>query len=259
KRQDPEAVMVVLSADHLIRNVAAFNAALQAAVEVARQGFLVTLGITPDEPHTGFGYIQRGSLLREVGVFSAYRVARFVEKPDRGHAEAYLRDGGYSWNAGIFVWRVDAIMQAFQRYMPQLYDQLMAIEARGGPHEPAAFEGVWDQVANTTIDYGVLEQAEQMAVIPVDIGWNDVGDWNTLTSLANSSSAGNVVQANHIHVDTTGTLIYSDGNRLIATVGLENFLVIDTGDVLLIAPRERAQDVKKLVDQLRSHGRSDVL
>ncbi len=259
RRQDPNAVMVVLSADHLIRNVPVFNAAIQAAVEVAQTGALVTLGITPDEPHTGFGYIQRGAPLAEVGVFQAYAVERFVEKPDRARAEQYVADGGFSWNAGIFVWRVDAILAAFREHLPALMAQLEQIDAAGGPTEPDAFRGVWDQIENTTIDYGVLERATDIAVIPVDIGWNDVGDWNTLTSLASSVAAGNVVQADHIHVDTTGTLIYSSHDRLIATVGLENFLIVDTGDVLLIAPRDRAQDVKKLVDQLRAGGRTNLL
>lgn len=258
RRHDPDAVMLVLSADHMIRNVPVFNAALQAAVEVAQHGYLVTLGITPDEPHTGYGYIQRGDHLMDVGGFTAAKVRRFVEKPDRARAQSYLAEGGYSWNGGIFVWRVDAIMAAFQTHMPTLYAQLQEIDACGGPSDPSAFIGVWDEVENVTIDYGVLEHAPNMAVLPVDIGWNDVGDWNTLATLSGGNNE-NVVQADHIHVDTSGTLVYSDGARLIATIGLENFLVVDTGDALLIAPRERAQDVKKLVDQLRATGRTELL
>lgn len=259
RRRDPDAVMVVLSADHMIRDVATFQAALLAATEAAAVGSLVTLGILPNEAHTGYGYIQRASPKGNSGGFTAYQVARFVEKPDPVRAEAYVRDGNYSWNAGIFVWQVSAIMEAFQAYMPELLAQLEAIDSAGGPSDPHAFTDVWDKVRTTTIDYGVLEHAGNMVVLPVDIGWNDVGDWDTLTKLASNDGTANVVQGDHIAVDTTRTLIFTGSDRVIATIGLDNFLVIDTGDVVLIAPRDRAQDVRKIVDQLRNQGRTELL
>jgi mannose-1-phosphate guanylyltransferase len=257
RQDDPNAVMVVLSSDHQIRKAAEFREALKAAEALAQQGYLVTLGIQPTEPHTGYGYIHRRAELGQFNGFTAYEVARFVEKPRRDVAEQYLQTGEYSWNAGIFIWRADAIMAAFAHYLPTLHQQLTAIEAVGGPGYPDMFSDVWATIENITIDYGIMERAERVAVIPVDIGWSDVGDWDTLTTLAGNGDT--VIQAEHIGIDTQHTLVYSDNHRLIATVGLDNFLVIDTGDALLIAPRDRAQDIKQIVDELKRRGRTDLL
>lgn len=261
-RRDSSATMAVLSADHMIRKAHAFRQALKAAEQIAQEGYLVTLGITPDQPHTGYGYIQRGTSLGQFQGFEAFEVARFVEKPDRATAEQYVAEGGYSWNAGIFIWRVDVILAALQQHLPDLYEQLRAIEAAGGPGLPDAFTEVWGDVANITIDYGIMERASKVAIIPVDIGWSDVGDWNTLTSLAiehDDAPEENVVTGPHVGIDTHGTLVYNSRDRLIATIGLQDFLVVDTGDALLIAPRHRAQDVKKIVDELRVRERDDLL
>jgi mannose-1-phosphate guanylyltransferase len=257
RQNDPEGIMVVLSSDHQIQKAAEFREALKAAEELARQGYLVTLGIQPTEPHTGYGYIQRRAALGQFNGFTAYEVERFVEKPRREVAEQYLVTGEYSWNAGIFIWRTDAIMAAFAQYLPQLREQLTAIEVGGGLSNEATFGNVWSQVENITIDYGIMERAERVAVIPVDIGWSDVGDWDTLAALAGNGA--NVIQADHIGLDTNQTLVYSDTKRLVATVGLDNFLVVDTGDALLIAPRDRAQEIKKIVDELKQRGRTDLL
>ncbi len=257
-RDNPDAVMAVLSSDHLIQKADVFREALKAAEELAQQGYLVTLGIQPTEPQTGYGYIQRKAEIGAYNGFTAYEVQRFVEKPSRDKAEEYVQSGEYSWNAGIFIWRADRIMEAFGEYLPQLREQLTSIEAAGGPSNPQAFGDVWESIESITIDYGIMEQAERVAVIPVDIGWNDVGDWDSLTELAPKQDT-NVVQAEHVGIDTTNTLVYSDSNRLIATIGLDNFLVIDTGDTVLIAPRSRAQDVKKIVDELKRRGRTDLL
>lgn len=257
QQDDPDGVMVVLSSDHQVQKAAVFREALKAAEELAQQGYLVTLGIQPTEPHTGYGYIHRRAELGQFNGFTAYEVERFVEKPRREIAEQYLETGEYSWNAGIFIWRVDAIMAAFGKHLPALHEQLSEIQAVGGPSDPDAFSAIWSGVENITIDYGIMERAERVAVIPVDIGWSDVGDWDTLTELAGSGD--NVIQAEHVGLDTQQTLVYSDSDRLIATVGLDNFLVIDTGDALMIAPRDRAQDIKKIVDELKQRGRTDLL
>lgn len=257
EQTDPQGVMVVLSSDHQIQQAAEFRAALQAAEQLARDGYLVTLGIQPTEAHTGYGYIQRRDSLGTFNGFEAFSVSRFVEKPDRQTAEEYLSSGAYSWNAGIFIWRADTIMQAFGQYLPALHDQLRQIGAAGGPSDPQAFGNVWNAIDPITIDYGIMEKAGRVAVIPVNIGWSDVGDWDTLAELAlheHSSST-----ARHLAIDTENTLVHSDGAKLIATIGLHDFLVIDTGDTLLVAPRGRAQDVKKLVDQLKQQGRTDLL
>lgn len=256
-RDDPDSVMVVLSSDHQIQKADVFRNALTAAEELAQQGYLVTLGINPTEAHTGYGYIHRRAEIGTFNGFAAYEVERFVEKPDRVTAEEYVRSEEYSWNAGIFIWRADAIMSAFERYLPTLRHQLSEIQSAGGPSNPAAFADVWEGIQNITIDYGIMERAERVAVIPVEIGWSDVGDWDTLTHIAGNGT--NVVHAQHVGVDTHESLIYSDNNRVIATIGLDHFLVVDTGDALMIAPRNRAQDVKKLVDELKRRGRTDLL
>lgn len=255
---DPNATMVVLSSDHQIRQVDVFREALKAADELAQQGYLVTLGIQPTEPQTGYGYIQRRTEIGEFNGFTAYEVERFVEKPNRATAEEYVQSGQYSWNAGIFIWRVDAIMDAFGEYLPQLRQQLSAIASAGGPSNPAAFGAVWDSIENITIDYGVMERAQRIVVIPVDIGWSDVGDWDSLAEIV-AEDAGSIVQAQHVGIDTTNTFVYSNSDRTIATIGLDNFLVVDTGDAILIAPRDRAQDVKRIVDELKRQGRTDLL
>lgn len=256
-QNDPDGVMVVLSSDHQIGKPDVFRDALGAAEQVARDGYLVTLGIQPTAAHTGYGYIQRSESLGTFNDFQAYNVARFVEKPDRATAEDYLATGLYSWNAGIFVWRTDTIMDAFGQYMPGLRQQLDALAATGATPGDDAFNHVWDQIAPITIDYGVMERAERVVVLPVDIGWSDVGDWDTLAALANAEAQPSTIE--HVGIDTEDTLVYSATNKPIATIGLDNFLVIDTGDALLVAPRDRAQDVKKIVDELRRRGRTDVL
>ncbi len=254
---DPDGVMVVLSSDHQIGKPDQFRDALGAAEQVARDGYLVTLGVQPTAPHTGYGYIQRSTSLGTFNDFQAYDVARFVEKPDRATAEEYLATGLYSWNAGIFVWRADMIMEAFKQYMPGLRQQLDALTDTNAAPGDDAFNHVWDQIAPITIDYGVMERAQRVAVLPIDIGWSDVGDWDTLAALANPDAQLSNIE--HVGLDTQDTLVYSAQNKVIATVGLDNFLVIDTGDALLVAPRDRAQDVKKVVDELRRRGRTDIL
>lgn len=257
QQDDPQGIMVVLSSDHQIQKVAVFREALKAAEELASDGYLVTLGVHPTEAHTGYGYIHRRERLGAFNGFEAYEVSRFVEKPNRETAEKYVQSGEYSWNAGIFIWRADVIMAAFARHLPQLHQQLTTIGGRGGPGDPAAYGSVWDSIDPVTIDYGIMEHAERVAVIPVDIGWSDVGDWDTLAGIVLGASAAE--QPQHLALDTQNTLVFSERDRLVATIGLENFLVIDTGDALMIAPRDRAQDVKKIVDELKRQGRTDLL
>lgn len=260
RRSAPDAVMAVLSADHLILRHEAFRTALKAAEQAAQEGYLVTLGIKPSFPNTGYGYIHCGQRVMEAEGLPIHRVARFAEKPDQATAERYVAQGDYYWNAGIFVWRTQALLDALERFLPRLRSQLNQIQASYGKARQAVIlSQIWEQVENITIDYGLMERAPNVAVIPVDIGWSDVGDWHTLATLMSDQESTNVVVGPHVEVDTKSTLIYSDSGRIIATIGLEGFLVVDTGDALLIAPRDRAQDVKKIVDQLREEGRNDVL
>jgi mannose-1-phosphate guanylyltransferase len=264
KQLDPEAVMAVLTADHYIEKADELRRALAAATLVAEEGHLVTLGIQPNRPATGYGYIHRSEKLAQVSGHDVYRVEKFTEKPDQATAQAFVESGRYYWNSGMFIWKVSTILQEFEKLMPQFYVQLMEIDAvLGTAEERAVLERVWPQVENETIDYGIMERAEDVAVIPVDIGWSDVGDWTALSELLPADEEGNVIARSsavgqHIGLDTTGCLIHGS-RRLVTTIGLEDMIVIDTEDALLICPKERAQEVRDLVRKIKESGREEYL
>jgi mannose-1-phosphate guanylyltransferase len=259
RRRDPQAVMVVLTADHFIRDVERFRRVLTAAAQVAEKGHLVTLGITPSFPSTGFGYIQQGEQLYEVDGFAVFRALRFTEKPSPETAFQMVESGLYTWNSGMFIWRVDRIMEEFARQMPDLYDVLMQIDAvLGTPAYEPTLRRLWPELVPQSIDYGVMEGARDVVVIPVDIGWSDVGNWSSMREILPADADGNVVVGEHVGLDTRNTIVFG-GRRLIATIGLEDMIIVDTDDALLICPVDREQDVREMVRQLREMGRKDVL
>jgi len=259
RRLDPEAVMAVLTADHYIEKAGELRRALGAAAQVAEEGHLVTLGIQPDRPAMGYGYIHRSERLAQISGLDVYRVEKFTEKPDLATAQTFMESGQYYWNSGMFIWKISTILREFEKLMPRFYAQLMEIDAAlGTAEERVVQERVWPQVENETIDYGIMERTEDVAVIPVDIGWSDVGDWAALSELLPADAEDNVVVGQHIGLDTTGCLIHGS-RRLVTTIGLEDMIVVDTEDALLVCPRERAQEVKKLVDMLKEMGRDEYL
>jgi mannose-1-phosphate guanylyltransferase len=259
-----QAVMVVVTADHHIGDGPLFRRVLLVAAETAQSGCLVTLGITPSFASTGYGYIQRGDLRQTVDGISVYKALRFTEKPDASTAQKFLDSGAYSWNSGMFIWQVQAIRAEFERQMPELWAQLTEIEsAFDTPVEEAVLERVWSTVAKETIDYGIMEHARDIAVIPADIDWNDIGSWQTLMELLQYGAggvddAGNVVTGEHVILDTDNTLVYSP-KKLVATIGLQDLIIVETEDALLVCPQDRCQDVRKVVDLLRARGREDLL
>ena len=251
--------MAVLTADHHVGDAQRFQRVLMAAAEMAQSGRLVTLGITPTFASTGYGYIRRAEKLDTVDGFDVYRAIRFTEKPDGPMAQAFLESGLYSWNSGMFIWHVKAIRKEFECQMPKLFAQLSDIEGSlGTTDEQAVVERVWSGVEAQTIDYGIMEHARQVAVIPVQIAWNDIGSWQTLMALLDADESGNVLTGKHLTLDTRNTLIYSP-DKLVATIGLEGLIIVETRDALLICPRDRAQDVRSVVDALRQAGRTDLL
>jgi mannose-1-phosphate guanylyltransferase len=253
-RRDPEAVMAVLSSDHSIQRPDVLRQVLGVAEHVARQGYLVTIGIHPSEPVTGYGYIHKGELLdtQPSGDYPVYRVQAFVEKPDAEHARAYVDSGSYFWNAGMFVWRADRILAELRAYCPGVARPLTLLDgAIGTPAEQSAMLRAWRDMENIAIDVAVMERTERAAVIPADLAWSDVGDWAALADMLPQDAAGNAVVGRFVGLDTRRSLVYSD-NRVIATIGVEDMMIIDTHDVLLICPRSRAQDVKTMVAQLKS-------
>ncbi|MCP4166945.1 MAG: NTP transferase domain-containing protein [Chloroflexi bacterium] len=255
QKRDPDAVMAVLTADHLIRKPQALRNVIIGASQLAQEGELITLGIEPSYPETGYGYIEMGDTLGDYNHRSARRVRRFREKPDQQTAEAFVEAGNYAWNSGMFIWRVDDIMAEFQRQMPQLYTALQQLgPALGTAGEAQAFLDHWMPLqGNITIDYGVMEGANSVAVFPVDLGWDDIGSWAALLEVLPKDEFGNVNQASHLQHDSSNILAYSS-ERMIATIGLHDMIVVDTDDCILVMPADRAQEVKVLIDKLRTSG-----
>ncbi len=250
-RIDPEGIMIVLSADHAIKNPGAFLSCLSAAAGAARQGYLVTLGIKPGRPETGYGYIKAGAACSEPGISGVFRVERFVEKPDRPTAEEYLRSGQYYWNSGMFVWKVSTFLEEVARHMPALNDGLREIQkAIGSGREADTIREVFSRLPSESVDYGIMEKTSRAAVVPADIGWSDVGSWTALEEVTEKDGQGNIITGNVINIGSTDSVIYAD-QRLVATIGLKDAVVVDTPDATLVCTKERAQDVKKVVDELK--------
>ena len=251
--KDPQGVMVVLPADHVIKKRERFLEILKRAIEVARTGnHLVTLGIVPDHPATGYGYIHRGELFGENDGIEVYRVQRFTEKPSENTAERFLREGGYYWNSGMFIWRVDVILAEIEQLMPRLYAGLQEIkEHLDKPDQDVVIRKVYQAQEPVSIDYGVMERSSHVLMIPADIGWSDVGDWSALDAIFEKDVDGNIVQANHLVIDTANSVIYSTQDRPVATIGLENVVIVETEEALLVMDKARAQEVRKIGERIK--------
>lgn len=258
QQRDPAAVMVCLTADHFIGQEARFRDLLAAAAALAQEDYLVTLGVALTFASTGYGYIQRGAAVGRYGGFEAYQATRFKEKPAAPEAEAMLADGQHYWNSGMFVWRTARILAEFERQLPDLHRLLAQAAA-----QPAALPALWAAAPNTTIDYGIMEHAAGVAVLAADgLAWNDIGSWEALLDVLPPDADGNIViGAEHVHTESGRLLVHSSGaqpRRLIATIGLTDMVIVDTGDVLLVCPRDRSQDVRILVDQLKARASGKV-
>ena len=263
KKRDPEAVMAIQTADHHIRNQDLFQYLLRTAMEVAEKGYLVTLGITPTFPSTGYGYIQQGELLDGDYKYPVYTVKRFMEKPDEAIAQQLLRSGDHSWNSGMFVWRADVILTEIQKQMPGLFhavDKIVSVWNTSQRDETT--QKLWYDLESQTVDYGVMEKAERVAVLPAGgLGWSDVGAWDSLFEVLLPDMNGNVAaNAQHLGLDTHNTLVYSvDDERLIVTIGMDDVVVVDAGDVLLVCKTDQSQKVKNVVEHLKKHNQEKFL
>jgi mannose-1-phosphate guanylyltransferase len=256
---DPDAVMAVLTADHAIKDIQAFQTALQAGAEVAKRGYLVTMGIKPESPSTGFGYIEQGETLEPASGLPVYQVERFIEKPSLETAARMVQSGEYSWNSGMFIWKITRILKEFQSQMPGFYAQLEELAQSVGQagYDPALAR-TWPKVGKQTIDYGIMEGAGDVAVIPVNIGWSDVGSWSSLFELLPLDANGNAWTGEHVAVDTRDTLVFST-ERLVTVVGVQGLIIVDTPDALLVCARGREQDVREVVRILKESGKAQYL
>ena len=252
-RRDPDAIMVVVPADHIVKGQRDFDAAVSLASNLAAQGLLVTFGIQPIRPETGYGYIKpnRKTILAKQGTLKGHPVARFVEKPNATKAAKYLKAGDYYWNSGMFVWRAATILEEIRRHQPVLY---RGIETIGQLMQQQALRSVIDeeyrQLPSVSIDTGVMEKSTKAAVVPVSFRWSDVGSWGSLDEVATKDKAGNVVVGRVVDIGSQRSIIYGD-RRVVATIGLVDMVVVDTPDATLVCPKSRAQDVKQLVEILK--------
>jgi len=263
RRLDPNGVMVVLPADHLIADEKEFRRVLGVAVDLAkRQASLTTIGIQPTHPETGYGYIQfieeeagrNGSL--PAGVF---KVKTFAEKPNLQTAQKFVESGDFLWNSGMFIWRADVILGEIKKSIPELYDTLMEIEpSMGTSLLEQSLEHAYGVIRGISIDYGVMEKATGVLVIRGDFGWSDVGSWDEVYRLSQKDEHGNFARGKVITLDTKGSYIHSD-DKLVATVGLDDIIIINTSDAILVCKRGSTQDVKEIVDHLRRKQMNEYL
>jgi len=255
-RAAPDDLLLVLPSDHLIRDVPSFRAAVARGMAAARDGWIVTFGMTPDRPETGFGYIERGAEIGD-GVFEG---ARFVEKPDAASAESYVASGRFDWNGGIFLFRAGAMVDALRDHAP---DVLAAAE--GALADSEEIEGAlrpsgaaFASAPAIPIDYAVMEKADRVAVVPMDAGWSDIGSWDALHQVSAADEAGNVVQGQGLAVDSRNCLIRSDGAEVTA-VGVDDLIIVATRDSVLVMRRGESQRVKEAVEALKAQGRDELL
>lgn len=263
QKRDPHASMAILPSDHFIRNVDLFHYLLKAAFEVAENNYLVTLGITPTMPSTAYGYIQSGTGLVGEYKYPVYKVKSFKEKPNEAAAQQLLRSGDHSWNSGMFVWRADAILGEIQRQMPGLMKSLDTIRADWGtPKQNDTLVKIWKDVKVETVDYGIMEKAEKVAVLPAGgLGWSDVGSWSSLFEVLLPDMSGNIATnaVSHLALETNNTLVYGGVDRLVVTIGVDDMVVVDTGDALLICKTDQSQRVKDVVEHLKKHRQEKYL
>ncbi len=255
-RRDPNAVMAVLSSDHIILRADRLREVLSIGARAADQGSLVTIGIQPAGPATGYGYIEKGEQLQAAwrGDYQVFKVRQFVEKPDEERARAYVDSGDYYWNAGMFIWRAAVVLNELEAHCPGVGTPLKPIGAAiGTPSEESALLRNWADMENIAIDVAVMERTAHAAVIPADLEWSDVGDWSALADILPHDADGNAVVGKFVGLDTHNTLVFG-GERTIATIGAQDLLIVDTPDALLICPRHRAQEVKAIVMRLKAQG-----
>jgi mannose-1-phosphate guanylyltransferase len=260
-RYDPDGVMLVLPADHYIVQEEKFRTTVQQAREAALNTYLVTMGIVPSRPETGYGYIEAETELRGAG---PYPVRRFVEKPNLTKAVEFINAGNFYWNSGMFMWRADVILDKMMAFMPELSAALARLTFSNDIWEledlKPQIDTIYQEISGESIDFGVMEKADNVVVIPAVFGWSDVGSWSALPEVMAPDQAGNVAISvrEELALDARECLVYG-GGKLTALIGVKDLIVVDTPDALLVCHRDRAQDVKKIVEELEKRGLAEYL
>lgn len=260
-RRNPDAVMLVVPADHIVKGQRDFDAAVALASSLAMHGYLVTFGIKPIRPETGYGYIKPNKkvTLEKAGKLKGHPVSRFVEKPNAAKAVQYLKAGDFYWNSGMFVWRAATILEEIKRHQPKLYQGIERIKRliESGATR-SAIDDEYKKLEPISIDTGVMEKSTKAAVVPVSFHWSDVGSWGSLDEVASKDKADNVIVGRVIDLDSRNSIVYGD-RRVVGTIGLTDMVVVDTPDATLVCPKSRAQDVKKIVEVLKQQNAPEHL
>lgn len=259
-RRDPEGLMVILPADHYIADIEEFQRIILVAVRWAAYGEqVVTIGIRPSRPETGYGYIQQGDVIEKGEGVSVYKTVAFHEKPDLKTAITYVNQKGYLWNSGMFIWRVDLLLDLIAQYLPEL-DQGLTLIAQGigTEREAQIINEVYENLPRVSIDYGIMEKCNRVLVIPASFGWDDVGSWTALGRYQESDQAGNVLLSQGVFVDTRECMVYAP-QRIVATLGVEDLIIVDNQESLLVCSKDRAQDIKQVVKALKEAGYKDIV
>lgn len=260
-RKYGDGVLCIVPSDHYIRQESLYAQTLQKAIELAKQkDCLITIGIAPTYPATGYGYIRSGAAEGGNGTSpDYYAVEEFVEKPSEAVAKEYLRAGCYFWNSGIFVWKASVILKAFEKLLPDIYEYLVKIgEAVGSDEEVRVLEEIYPGIPKLSVDYGIMERADNVVMFKGAFDWNDVGSLDAIALLHDADGEGNVGLGNHILMDTEGTICYSK-DKLIAASGVKDLIIVEAEDAILVCPREKAQEVKRLVEFLEANGKEQYL
>ncbi len=249
-KKDPDAVMAVFPADHLIGKEADFHGAISFGINAlaAWPDVLITLGMVPDHPETGYGYIAPGNIIDHDGDFSLRRVLTFKEKPDAATAREYI-DKGFLWNAGMFIWRVDAILNAFRAHMPRMYGQLMSMGV-GGEITEGELREFYETVEPISIDYGIMEKVSSAGVIPAEFGWDDIGSWDALGKILPRDESGNVIKGDALLEDSTNNVVWATDKKIVL-IGVEDLVVIEGEEAILVCPRKKSQHVSKIAKRMK--------
>lgn len=252
-----DGILCVFPSDHYITNEEMFLQLLRSAAAISEDcDHVLTIGIKPTYPATGYGYIKRGPKKNQD---NAYQLDRFVEKPNLEKAKEYVTSGLYYWNSGIFIWKVSVAIQLFKRFLPRIYRELSKMEGKFcAPQAQTLLKEIYPLLDNISVDYGIMERVDEAFVIPGDFGWNDVGSWDALGAVFPSDENGNIVKADFIGIGSKECIVYGE-KKLIATVGVHNMVIVDTDDAILICDKQRAQDVKHVVDTLKAKGKMELL